>query len=81
MGNKRSALRKIEKAKAADGGMVNIAVTMQDVQILIRENPLFASQLQNVVLQRIVREQQAELDKLRNGKKLEGVADAAPGKN
>lgn len=57
--------------------MFTVETTMGDVQTLVRQNPLFASLLQNVTLLRVVREQGAELDKLRSPE----IADADPGKN
>lgn len=55
--------------------MLNLEVTMQDVQVLVEQSPLFAAQLQNIVLMRKLREQKEELDKLRNGAKAQVDAD------
>ena len=75
MSNKRSVARKIQKAQEENTGLVNLEITMADVQTLVQQNPLFSSQLQNIALVRRMKEMQSELNQLRNGKEAVNVAD------
>ena len=85
MSNKRSIARKIQKAQEENTGLVNLEITMADVQTLVQQNPLFSSQLQNIALVRRMKEMQSELNQLRNGKEVEdsrnGAVNAPSGKN
>lgn len=52
---------------------MDIQATPADLKVLIENNPLVAEQLKNIVLQRRIRELEAELSTNGTGKKLEKV--------
>ncbi len=66
---------------------INVSLTMEDVTLLIQQNPLFAAQLQNIAMLRMLREKEQELantqgnGKAKKAKKLvEETAEHAAGR-
>ena len=63
------------ETQPADVDLQNIEVTMEDVQQLLRTNPLAAEQVRNIALSRVVARQKVALDLMREQLEKNGKHD------